>query len=92
MSFINLGSADTIPRGGDRRQARSTDAQGTYATVAGAIHFLPECKPGSAELLKASGEVDPICADGGSRSRADLHAELIGLIRGDLQRTLKDPM
>ena len=67
---------------------------GTYASVADAVHFsfLPECKEGGAELLKSSGEVDPICADGGNRSRADIHAELIELIRGDLQRTLKDPM
>ena len=94
MSFINLGSADTIPEGVIADKLAALTPQGTYATVAGAIHFsfLPECKPGGAELLKASGEVDPICADGGSRSRADLHAELIGLIRGDLQRTLKDPM
>jgi predicted dienelactone hydrolase len=94
MDFINLGSVDTIPAGVIADKLAALTPRGTYASVKGAIHFsfLQECKPGGAELLKEAGEVDPICADGGSRSRADLHAELIGLIRGDLQRALKDPM
>ncbi|AZO10092.1 MULTISPECIES: alpha/beta hydrolase [unclassified Mesorhizobium] len=94
MDFINLGSADTIPDGVIADKLAALTPRGTYATVKGAIHFsfLQECKPGGAELLKESGEVDPICADGGSRSRADLHAELVGLIRSDLQRAFKDPM
>ncbi|MFK0686970.1 alpha/beta hydrolase family protein [Mesorhizobium sp. IMUNJ 23033] len=94
MSFINLGSADTIPEAVIADKLAALVPQGTYATVAGAVHFsfLPECKPGGAELLKSLGEVDPICEDGGSRSRADLHSELIGLIRRALLRTLKDPI
>ncbi|TIQ33700.1 MAG: dienelactone hydrolase [Mesorhizobium sp.] len=94
MDFINLGSADTIPLGVVADKLAAIAPRGTYASVQGAIHFsfLQECKPGGAELLKDAGEIDPICADGGSRSRAELHAELIGLIRSDLQRTLKDPM
>lgn len=91
-SFINLGSAGTIPEGVIADRLAALTPQGTYASIAQAVHFsfLPECKPGAAEFLKSVGEVDPICAEGGSRSRADLHAELIGLIKGDLQRTLQD--
>ncbi|MEW6633871.1 MAG: alpha/beta fold hydrolase [Pseudomonadota bacterium] len=94
MDFINLGSAGTIPETIMAEKLAALTPRGTYANVEGAIHFsfLQECKPGGAELLKEAGEVDPICADGGSRSRADLHAELVGLIRGDLQRTLREPM
>ncbi|WFP76545.1 alpha/beta hydrolase [Mesorhizobium sp. WSM4906] len=94
MDFINLGSVDTIPEGVIADKLAALTPRGTYASVNGAIHFsfLQECKPGGAELLKDAGEIDPICADGGSRSRAELHAELVGLIRSDLQRTLKDPM
>ena len=64
---------------------------GTYANVDGAVHlsFLPECKEGGAELLKSIGETDPVCEDGGNRSRADIHAELNGLVLDALQRTLK---
>jgi predicted dienelactone hydrolase len=94
MDFINLGSANTIPLGVIADKLAALTPRGTYATVEGAIHFsfLQECKPGAAEMLKEAGEVDPICADGGGRSRADLHAELVGLIRGDLERSLKEPM
>lgn len=94
MDFINLGSADTIPLGVVADKLAAIAPRGAYANVEGAIHFsfLQECKPGGAELLKEAGEVDPICADGGSRSRADLHAELVGLIRGDLERSLKGQM
>ena len=93
MDFINLGSADTIPLGVVADKLAAIAPRGTYANVEGAIHFsfLQECKPGGAELLRAEGEVDPICADGG-RSRADLHAELVKLIRNDLQRSLQGPM
>ncbi|MBW8908463.1 MAG: alpha/beta hydrolase [Mesorhizobium sp.] len=94
MSFINLGVGSAIPKGVLADKLAALTPRGTYATVAGAIHFsfLPECKPGGAELLKSLGEIDPICVDGGNRARADLHAELIDLIRGDLKRTLQDPM
>ncbi|TIV13394.1 MAG: dienelactone hydrolase [Mesorhizobium sp.] len=94
MDFINLGGADTIPLGVVADKLAAIAPRGTYASVKGAIHFsfLQECKPGGAELLRETGEVDPICADGGSRSRADLHAELVGLIRGDLERSLQGPM
>ncbi|WP_018238408.1 alpha/beta fold hydrolase [Ensifer sp. BR816] len=92
MHFINLGSGATIPAAVIASGLAALTPQGSYATIAGADHFdfLPECKEGGAELLKSSGEVDPICDDGNGRSRADIHSELIGLVRQALQRTLKD--
>lgn len=92
MNFINLGSNGTVPLGVKADDLAALTPQGTYANVADADHFsfLPECKPGGAELLKTFGEVDPICADSSSRPRADIHAELIRLIGDGLQKTLKD--
>ncbi|PRD44063.1 dienelactone hydrolase [Phyllobacterium phragmitis] len=92
MSFINLGSIGMIPEAVIADQLAASTPQGTYVTVADAVHlsFLPECKDGAAELLKSLGEVDPVCEDGISRSRADIHSELVSLISGALQRTLKD--
>ncbi|TIP26617.1 MAG: dienelactone hydrolase [Mesorhizobium sp.] len=92
MSFINLGSPRTIPEAVFADQLAASTPQATYVSVAGAVHFsfLPECKEGGAELLKSMGEVDPVCEDSGSRSRADIHAELISLVLGALQRTLKE--
>ncbi|MEY9587254.1 alpha/beta hydrolase family protein [Sinorhizobium fredii] len=93
MAFINLGSPGTIPAGVIASGLAALAPHASYATVAGADHFsfLPECKEGGAELLKSFGEVDPICDDGDGRSRGDIHSELIDLVRGALQRTLKEP-
>lgn len=91
MSFINLGSAATIPSAVIAERLAALTPKGTYASVAEAVHFsfLPQCKEGGAELLKSLGEIDPICEDGGNRSRADIHSELISLVIQALQRTLK---
>jgi predicted dienelactone hydrolase len=50
----------------------------TRHIVADAVHlsFLDECQPGAREMLEAEGETDPLCEDGGGRTRADIHAEL----------------
>jgi predicted dienelactone hydrolase len=90
MSFINLGSAGTVPPGVIADRLAALTPNGTYAAVADSVHysFLPECREGAAEILKSSGEDEPICEDGGARSRADIHAELVRLIRDDLERTL----
>ncbi|PSJ60408.1 alpha/beta hydrolase family protein [Pseudaminobacter soli (ex Li et al. 2025)] len=82
MSFINLGDAGTIPEAVIADRLATLTPKGTYASVAGAVHFsfLPECKEGGAELLKSSGETDPICEDGGNRPRADIHSELAHLV------------
>lgn len=90
MSFINLGSLGTIPPGVIADDLASLTPHGAYRTVADSVHysFLPECREGAAEILRSSGEDEPICEDGGARARADIHAELVRLIPGDLQRTL----
>ena len=91
MSFINLGHPGSIPAAVIADRLAALTPNGTYANVDGAVHlsFLPECKEGGAELLKSIGETDPVCEDGGSRSRADIHAELNGLVLDALERTLK---
>ena len=91
MSFINLGGAGTIPAAVIADRLAAVTRHGTYSSIDGAVHFsfLPECKEGAAQLLKSSGEVDPVCEDGGTRSRADIHAEVKRLVLDALQRTLK---
>lgn len=56
------------------------EATTTYLESAEITHFtfFSECRPGAVAMLIAIGEGDEmICEDGGERSRADLHAELI---------------
>lgn len=92
MSFINLGSSGTIPAAVLADRLAAVTPNGSYAAIAGADHFsfLPECKEGAAELLKSAGEVDPICEETDGRSRGDVHAELVSLVRRALQTTLSD--
>lgn len=90
LSFINLGSPGTIPKSVISDRLAALVPQASYVTVPDSWHysFLPECKPDGLELLKAEGEVDPICDETTSRSRADIHEELKGVIVGALQKTL----
>jgi predicted dienelactone hydrolase len=92
MTFINLGSSGTIPAAVIADRLAALSPQGSYAAVNDSNHFsfLPECKPGAAEMLVESGEIEPICTDSGDRSRADIHAELTGLVLQALQKTLKE--
>ena len=56
------------------------EATTTYQESAEFTHFtfFSECRPGAVTMLIAIGEGDEmICEDGGERSRADLHAELV---------------
>lgn len=89
MTFINLGNPGTIPEAVIADRLAALTPYGRYFTVHDADHFsfLPECREGSAELLKSAGEVDPICTETG-RPRADIHAELIRLISATLRDTL----
>lgn len=91
LAFINLGNADAIPEAVIADRLAALVPQASYASVAEAVHFsfLPECKEGGADLLKSLGEVDPICDDPGSRTRADIHAELKQRIIDALQSSLK---
>lgn len=84
--MINLGAPGTVPAGVDASAAVTHLADVTYAHVEGASHFsfLAQCWPRGAAILENEGELDPLCSDGGSRSRADIHAELSERITGFL--------
>ena len=92
MNFINLGSPGSVPPGIIADKLAKLTPNGTLAYVKDSNHygFLPECKEGATEMLKSFGEVDPICEDASSRTRADIHAELNRLVLDALRRTLKD--
>ncbi|CDZ43815.1 alpha/beta hydrolase family protein [Neorhizobium galegae] len=91
VTFINLGSAGQIPVAvlSDALAKQAPNAR--YAQVNGANHFsfLPDCKPGAAEFLKSVGEPDPICDENSSRTRADIHRELTGIIVSAFEQSLK---
>ena len=91
VTLINLGSPGQIPFAvlSDRLATQIVGA--SYRQIDNADHFsfLPVCKPGATDFLRSVGEIDPICEELAERSRADIHAELAGLIRQAFERTLK---
>ena len=60
-----------------------------HRIVADAAHlsFLDECGPEARDMLEAEGETDPLCEDGGGRTRAKIHAELAETIEAAFERS-----
>jgi predicted dienelactone hydrolase len=80
---LNLGDEKRIPAPVHARALADTVPGADYRIIPDATHFsfLAECKPRGPEILAAEGEPDPLCDDAGGRSRADIHAELLAVIR-----------
>ncbi|NVK75711.1 MAG: dienelactone hydrolase family protein [Oceanospirillaceae bacterium] len=91
MTFINLGRPETVPVSVAAKTLAKEAPQGTIVNVNDAVHFsfLPECQNSAKAFLKKIGEIDPLCEDGGTRARADIHAELESLIETSLLQMLK---
>lgn len=90
VAIINLGKLGKIPLGVFAQSAAQAIPNAEYSTIKDAIHFtfLPECKPAGPAILKEEGEMDPLCSDGGGRSRAEIHQELATMIMDFLDRKL----
>ena len=86
VQLINLGDPGTVPAGVDAAHAATRIAGAQFETVSDSVHFsfLARCKARGAAILEREGELDPLCSDGGERSRADIHAELVQRITGFL--------
>jgi predicted dienelactone hydrolase len=91
MALVNLGRPGEIPVTLQAAGIAAEIPQASYATVADARHFsmFALCKPGAAELAEAEQIGDPICADGGGRGRAALHAALIDMATAAFDRALQ---
>jgi predicted dienelactone hydrolase len=78
---IGAGSSQPdMPVEAESRHLAAMLPAASYLESAEITHFtfFSECRPGAVEMLTAMGEGDEIiCADGGDRPRADLHAELL---------------
>ncbi|MCX5493988.1 dienelactone hydrolase family protein [Kaistia dalseonensis] len=94
LQFINLGRPANIPVAVKADALASLTPQGRYAQVDDAVHFsfLALCQPDGAAFLKSVGDTDTVCDDGGIRQRADIHAELTGLITSAFTTMLKPGM
>lgn len=79
IRIINLGAPGTIPATALASGLAQLIAHADYAVIEDAHHFsmFAQCKPGAAELASSEKIGDPICTDGGGRSRGEIHAQLI---------------
>lgn len=78
LFVINLGDDASVPAGVHAWEASQVIPNSEHLFVPDATHFsfLAECTERGPEILVKEGEPDPLCADGGRRSRSELHSEL----------------
>jgi predicted dienelactone hydrolase len=59
--------------------------------VEDASHYsmFGECKPEASHIITAEKIDEPLCDDGGGRSRAEIHAQLIDMVIKAFDPTLK---
>lgn len=90
VELVNLGLSGNIPATVDASEIAETIPRTRYSTIADASHFsmFAECKPGASTIVESEGIDDPICTDGGGRSRNEIHAQLIEMTVAAFERAL----
>jgi predicted dienelactone hydrolase len=91
IDLLNLGRPEAIPLTVQASGVAKAIPVANYAMIGDASHFslFAECKPGAAELAESEKIGDPICTDGGGRSRNEIHRQLIDMATGAFSRALK---
>jgi len=91
VDLINLGQPGRIPLTAQASGIAKAIPNARYAVVEDASHFsmFGECKPGAADIIKSEKIVDPLCTDGGGRSRNEIHTQLIDMATAAFSRALK---
>lgn len=91
VDLVNLGQPGKIPVTVEASRVAKAIPTAHYAVIKDASHFsmFAECKPGASEIAESEEIGDPICADGGGRSRNNIHAQLIDMVTASFKRALK---
>lgn len=91
VAIINLGAANQIAPALDASQLQQQIAGASYATLAGATPFsgFSSCTARGAEILRAEGDDERICQDGGTHSRDEIHRQLAARIEAFLGQNLR---
>ncbi|PSH67987.1 dienelactone hydrolase [Phyllobacterium brassicacearum] len=91
VDIINLGQPGKIPGAAQASGIAKAISNARYAVVEDASHYsmFAECKPNASNIIAAEKIDDPLCGDGGGRSRAEIHAQLIDMISKAIEPTLK---
>jgi len=91
VDLINLGQPGKIPLSVQASEVAKAIPMANYATITDASHYsmFAECKPGASEIAESEKIGDPICTDGGGRSRSEIHEQLIDMTTAAFSRALK---
>jgi|GEM_PF-854832 len=91
VDIVNLGQSGTIPQTTLASGIAKAIPKGTYSTIEDASHYsmFGECKPDADKLADSEKIGDPICSDGGGRSRLEIHRRLIAMATEAFSRALK---
>ena len=90
-AIVNLGRPGKIPATADASGIAKAIADASYATIEDASHYsmFGACKPGALGIIASEEIGDPLCDDGGGRSRDEIHAQLIDMAAAAFNRALK---
>lgn len=94
VNMVNLGQPGKIPPTAEASEAAKAIPTASYTTIGDASHYsmFAECKPDASEIAESEKIGDPICTDGGGRSRNEIHAQLIDMTTAAFSHALKtDP-
>jgi predicted dienelactone hydrolase len=91
VAIVNLGRPGKIPATTDASGIAKAIAKASYATIEDASHYsmFGGCKPGALAIIASEEIGDPLCDDGGGRSRGEIHAQLIDMTIAAFTRALK---
>ncbi|RUW63430.1 dienelactone hydrolase [Mesorhizobium sp. M7A.F.Ca.US.008.03.1.1] len=91
VDIVNLGRPGKIPVTADASGIAKAISKASYATIEDASHYsmFAECKPGAPGIIASEQIGDPVCDDGGGRSRGEIHAQLIDMAIAAFNRALK---
>lgn len=91
VAIVNLGRPGKIPATADASGIAKAVSNASYATIEDASHYsmFGACKPGAQDIITSEEIGDPLCDDGGGRSRGEIHAQLIDMAVAAFDRALK---
>lgn len=91
VDLVNLGKPGKIPSTLDASAFTKNIAHVHYSIIVDGSHYsmFAECKAGAAAIAEREEIGDPICSDGGGRTRAEIHTQLINMIIDALHREIK---
>ncbi|KAA0700121.1 dienelactone hydrolase [Neorhizobium sp. P12A] len=91
VEIVNLAQPGKIPVTADASEIAKAIPNASYSTIGDASHFsmFAECKPGASDMAEAEKVGDPICSDGGGRTRGEIHAQLIDMTIDAFTHALK---